>query len=288
MDFISQIIANSIIAASVYTLIAVGFNLIYGAVRFFNLAHGAMTAVGAYTVFFLVHQAGQPAWLSICAGVLVAGSVGWLLDRFVYRPLRNRGASQLTLLIASLGTFTALQAVVAVIFTSKFQILSRGGAVPETFTIAGAVVTQTQLFIFISACAVLAGTLIFLRYTRFGKIVRAVSDDADAAKVLGINTDAVIGAVFFVGSAFAGLAGILVGYDTAIEPTMGLALLLKGVIAAIVGGIGSVGGAAVGAVLLGFVENFGIVYLSGEWKDAVAFALLLLFLLFRPGGIMKS
>ena len=288
MDFIPQIIANSIIAASVYALIAVGFNLIYGAARFFNLAHGALTAVGAYTVFFLVHQTGQATWVSICAGVLVAGLVGWSLDRFVYRPLRRRGASGLTLLIASLGVFTAVQAVIAIIFTSKFRVLSAGGSVPETVTVAGAVLTQTQIFIIISACAAVAGTLLFLRYTRFGKTVRAVSDDAEAAKVLGINTDAVIGTVFFVGSALAGLAGILVGYDTAIEPTMGLALLLKGVIAAIVGGVGSVGGAAVGSVLLGFVENFGILTISGEWKDAVAFALLLLFLLFRPGGIMKS
>ena len=288
MDFIPQIIANSIVAASVYTLIAVGFNLIYGVARFFNLAHGALTAVGAYTVFFLVQQAGQPAWVSVGAGVLVAGLVGWSLDRFVYRPLRSRGASPLSLLIASLGAFTALQAVVAVIFTSKFRVLSVSTAVPETFAVAGAVVTQTQVFIIISACVAVAGVLLFLRYTRYGKVVRAVSDDAAAARVLGINTDAVTGAVFFAGSALAGLAGILVGYDTAIEPTMGLALLLKGVIAAIVGGIGSAGGAAVGAVLLGFVENFGIIYLSGEWKDAVAFALLLLFLLFRPGGIMKS
>ena len=122
----------------------------------------------------------------------------------------------------------------------------------------------------------------------FGKSVRAVSDDEEVAKIVGINTERVIGWIFFIGSAVAGLAGILVGFDTGIQPTMGLNLLLKGIIAAIVGGVGNIWGALLGAILLGFVENFGIWKISGEWKDAIAFVLLILFLIFRPKGIIKS
>ena len=127
-----------------------------------------------------------------------------------------------------------------------------------------------------------------LKKTLFGKAIRAISDDEEVAKIAGINTEHIIGWTFFIGSAISGLAGILIGFDTGIEPTMGMELLLKGVISAIVGGIGSISGAALGALLLGFAENFGIWKISGEWKDSIAFALLILFLIFRPQGIVKK
>ncbi len=288
MDIIPQIIANSIIAGSVYTLIAVSFNLIYGATKFFNITHGVMTAIGAYAVFFFGKQMGLSVWVAVLIGVLIAGMIGWLLDRFIYRPLREKKASQLALLVASLGAFTVLQALIAIIFTSRFQTLTHGVGVQKTFEIAGGIITQTQVLIVIAALVVTAGLMFFLKCTRFGKAVRAVSDDNEVSKIIGINTDRIIGIIFFIGSAIAGLAGILVGFDTAIEPTMGLVLLLKGVIAAIVGGIGSIYGGAIGALLLGFVENFGIIKIASEWKDAIAFGLLILFLIFRPRGIVRT
>ena len=134
----------------------------------------------------------------------------------------------------------------------------------------------------------MGGLAFLLRYTRFGRAVRAISDDEEVAKIVGLNTSKIVAGVFFIGSAVAGLAGILVGFDTGLEPTMGLSLLLKGVIAAIVGGVGNVYGGVLGALLLGFVENFGIWKISGEWKDAIAFGLLLVFLLFRPRGILQK
>ena len=124
--------------------------------------------------------------------------------------------------------------------------------------------------------------------TKLGKAVRAISDDENVAKIVGINTNKIIGYVFFIGSAIAGLAGILVGLDIGIQPTMGLGLLLKGVVAAVVGGMGNLYGGVLGSFLLGFVENFGIWKISGEWKDAIAFVLLIAFLIFRPKGIMNS
>src|ERR1051326_1168581 len=137
---------------------------------------------------------------------------------------------------------------------------------------------------FISAIAVFAGLLILLKFTRFGKAVKAIADDEEVAKIVGINTDKIISYVFFIGAGLAGLAGILVGFDTGVEPTIGLTLFLSGSIAAVIGGIGSVPGAFLGAFLLGFVENFGIWKFNGEWKAAIAFGLLIIFLLFRPSG----
>ena len=288
MDIIPQLVLNSIIAGSIYALIALGFNLIYGATKFFNLSHGVMAAIGGYTVFYFAKTLGWNLPLSIVVGVLLAGLIGYALDKLVYFPLRKRKASNMVLLVASLGLFTAIQAIIAILFTSQFQTLSPNISGQRIYEILGGVITQTQLTILISALVITVGLVLLLKYTMFGKAIKAVSDDEEVAKIVGINTNKIISYVFFIGSAIAGLGGILVGFDTGIEPTMGFALLLKGVIAAIIGGVGSIYGALIGAFLLGFVENFGIWQISGEWKDAIAFILLILFLIFRPRGIMNK
>jgi len=288
MDIIPQLVLNSIIAGSIYALIALGFNLIYGATKFFNLSHGVMAAIGGYTVFYFAKTLGWNLPLSIVVGVLLAGLIGYALDKLVYFPLRKRKASNMVLLVASLGLFTAIQAIIAILFTSQFQTLSQNISGQRIYEILGGVITQTQLTILISALVITVGLVLLLKYTMFGKAIKAVSDDEEVAKIVGINTNKIISYVFFIGSAIAGLGGILVGFDTGIEPTMGFALLLKGVIAAIIGGVGSIYGALIGAFLLGFVENFGIWHISGEWKDAIAFILLILFLIFRPRGIINK
>ena len=288
MDIIPQLVLNSIIAGSIYALIALGFNLIYGATKFFNLSHGVMAAIGGYTVFYFAKTLGWNLPLSIVVGVLLAGLIGYALDKLVYFPLRKRKASNMVLLVASLGLFTAIQAIIAILFTSQFQTLSQNISGQRIYEILGGVITQTQLTILISALVITVGLVLLLKYTMFGKAIKAVSDDEEVAKIVGINTNKIISYVFFIGSAIAGLGGILVGFDTGIEPTMGFALLLKGVIAAIIGGVGSIYGALIGAFLLGFVENFGIWQISGEWKDAIAFILLILFLIFRPRGIINK
>ncbi len=281
-----QLIANSVIAGSVYALVAMSFSLVYGATRFFNLAHGVLAATGGYTVLLLAKTLGMNVYAAAILGIAAAALIGWALEILVYRPLRKRKASGTVLLVASLGAFTALQALLAIIFTSQYQTLSGLIADSGLVRIGSAVMTNVQVLTFVCAVLVLALFWFVLTKTRFGRAVRAVSDDEEVAKIVGINTDRIIGYVFLVGSAIAGLSGILVGFDTGLQPTMGLELLLKGVIAAIVGGMGNVYGAFLGAYLLGFAENFGIWQISGEWKDAIAFVVLIIFLLFRPQGIL--
>jgi branched-subunit amino acid ABC-type transport system permease component len=301
MSVLPQLIVNSLIAAGTYAILAMGFSLIYGTTKFFNLAHGVMAAVGGYCTFWLLGAfSGLPLWVMVIVSVIVAGLLGYLVDRIVYLPLRKRKASNMVLLVASLGAFTVIQAAIAMIFTSQFQTLalpnsaaqSLGGlasaASENVYQIAGASITETQTMILGAAILVFVFLWLLLKKTLFGKAIRAISDDEEVAKIAGINTEKIIGWTFFVGSAISGLAGILIGFDTGIEPTMGMELLLKGVIAAIVGGVGSISGAALGALLLGFAENFGIWKISGEWKDSIAFALLILFLIFRPKGIIQK
>lgn len=288
MEIIPQLVANSIIAGSIYALVGIGFTLIYGAVRFFDLGYGVMTAIGGYAVFFLANTLGVPIIPAIILGVLVAGFFGLLANLIVYRPIRKRGASNLVLLVASLGVLTMLQAIIAIFFTSQFQTFSQSVGTQHVFNILGGSVTDIQVLILVATIVVMGALVLTLKKTKFGRAIEAISDDEEVAKTIGINTDKIINYVFFIGSAIAGLAGILVGFDTGIEPTMGLALLLKGVIAAIIGGIGNIYGAVLGAFLLGFVENFGIWQISGEWKDAIAFVLLTIFLIFRPQGILPK
>lgn len=270
-----------------YALIALGFNLIYGTARFFNLAHGTMALIGAYVVFVVSVQFGVPYVLSIPLGIGAAGLTGVALDKGIYAYLRARKASKLILLIASLGAMTAISALLAMIFSSQFFPLLKESVANPTLDIFRGSITVVQLSM-LGAAGGIYGLLWLLLYrTMFGKAVRAISDDREVAEIVGIDTNTIISWVFFIGSAIAGLAGILIGMDTGIQPSMGLFLLLGGAVACIIGGIGNTTGGIVGALILAFAENFGVWALSGEWKSAIAFGLLIIFLLFRPQGVMN-
>lgn len=288
MGILPQLLANSIVAGATYTLITLGFNLIYGTTKFINMAHGALAAVGGYTVFFLTRGWGAGVLGSAVAGIIFAGVVGYAINRTIFTPLRRRKASNLVLFIASLGVFTVIQAVLAMLFTPQFQTLSFPAAFQGVYQFAGAAVSQVQVVIILCAVLFFAGLALVLKYTAFGRAVRAISDDEEVARMVGVDTDRVIGRVFFIGSAIAGLAGILIGFDVGLQPTMGLLVLLQGAISSIIGGIGNIYGGVLGSFLLGFAENFGIWKIAGEWKVAISFGLLILFLIFRPEGIIKK
>lgn len=282
-----QLVANSIIAGAIYALLALGFNLIYGTVKFFDLGYGAMVVVGGYGVFLFYKILGFPLGGAVLLALLITGLVSVVIDRLVYQRLRARRASSMVLLVAALGVSTVIQAALAIGFSSQFQTLSKAVGAQRIFTIGGGVLTQVQLIILVAALGVMVVLALFLWGTKYGRAIRAIGDDEEVAKIVGVPTDRVISVVFFVSAMIAALAGVLIGFDTGLEPPMGLSLLLKGVIAAIVGGIGNVYGGVVGAFILGFAENFGIWQISGEWKDAIAFGILIVFLLFRPQGIFR-
>jgi len=288
MELFPLVFLNSIIAGAIYTMIALGFNLVYGVTKFFNIAHGILILVGAYTVLFLYRWCGVNLYVSVFAALAVSGVSGWLFDKLFFLPLRKRKASALSMFVTSLGLFTVFQSVIVLFFTSQYQSLAGGDVIPRAYGLLGGVITVVQIVILTAGVLVTAGLALMLGKTRFGKALRAVSDDEEVAGVVGINTGMITGRVFFIGSVLAGLAGILIGFDTGIMPSMGMALLLKGVIASIIGGVGNVYGGIAGGFLLGFAENLGVWKISGEWENAIAFGLLIVFLLFRPRGILGS
>jgi len=279
MDIIIQLIINSIIAGAIYSLIALGFNLIFGVTKFFNLAHGMMAAVGGYLFYFFDNNLRWNFLVSVIFAVFFSGVIGLILERVVYFPLRKKDAPATVLLVASIGVFTVLQALIVIVFGSRFQTLEQNIHYSKLFEIAGGIITQTQVVILGVVFFTLIAVIGFLKFSIFGRAVRAISDDIETAKIIGINTDKIIGGVFFIGSSIAGIAGILVGFDTGIEPIMGLSLLFTGAVASIIGG--NIYGSIMGAFFLAFIENFAVWKVPGEWKDVIAFIVLILFLIYK-------
>ena len=217
----------------------------------------------------------------------VAGIVGISIDRAVYLPLRKRKAPNLVYLLASFGVFIFIQNLIQLLYGAQILTL-RTGHVKVGRRILGAVITDYQILILAVSIALLLALWLFVQKTKLGKAMRAVADDSMAARIVGINSELVIMYAFAIGSALAGTAGILISLETNLEPTMGLNAMIKGIIAAIIGGIGSIPGATIGGFFLGLVENLGIWKISAGWKDAIAFAILIVFLLFRPEGMLGS
>jgi branched-chain amino acid transport system permease protein len=280
-----QFIINGIIAGSIYFLIALGFSIIYRTVKFFHFAHGVIYAAGAYLAYTLFILLKINPLISFFLSIIIAGILGVCIDRLVYLPLRKQKTSNLVFLLASFGIFIFLQNLLQLIFGAQILTL-RTGPVKEGHHFLGAVITDTQILIIISSLILFLLIWLLVQKTKLGKAIRAVADDPIGARVTGINSEKIITAVFAIGSALAGAAGILVSLETNIEPTMGFNAILKGIIASIIGGIGSIPGALLGGFFLGLAENLGIWKIQAGWKDAIAFVILILFLLFRPSGIM--
>ena len=245
----------------------------------------AGAVIGAYCGLLVAGAPGAKLYLSWAVSCLLAGTVGLALYRGLYVYMRQRARSPLVMLVATLGILLVISAFIVILFQSAPRPLPAPFG-SEPWTIGGAYIKGFNVFTIGVALAGFVGLLVFLKKTAFGRTVRAIGDDEEVSKVVGINTTVVIAIVFFIGAVFAALAGLLSGHDTAIQPRMGLLLLLKGWIASVVGGIGNLYGAIVGGFALGMVEQFGIWDLAGEWKDVISFGILILFLSFWPMGLL--
>ena len=242
-------------------------------------------AVGILAAIWFSGTPGSKLYLSWAVSCFLAGTVSLALYRGLYVFMRERARSPLVMLVATLGILLAFSALIVIVFESTPRPLPEpfGGGAHE---IAGANIKTLNIFTIAVAIIGFLGLLWLLKMTTFGRTVRAIGDDEEVAKVVGINTTVIVAMVFFIGAVFAALGGLLSGHDTAIQPRMGLLLLLKGWIASVVGGIGNLHGAILGGFLLGMLEQFGIWDLAGEWRDVVSFVVLIMFLSFWPAGIL--
>ncbi|WP_155593076.1 branched-chain amino acid ABC transporter permease [Lysinibacillus cavernae] len=282
MEWIQQLV-NGISLGSIYALIALGYTMVYGIIKLINFAHGDVFMIGSFIGFYAIAKWELGFFPALLLAMAVCAIFGVLIERIAYKRLRN--ATRIAALITAIGVSLLIE------YTTIFFRGAQPAAYPEvfknkSFDVFGVQISSTSILI-LSVAVVLMILLQFIVHkTKIGKAMRAVSHDADAARLMGINVDNTISATFAIGSALAGAAGVIFGvYYTKIDPLMGVIPGVKAFIAAVLGGIGIIPGAMVGGMLLGVVESLVSALGFSLWRDAAAFVILILILIFRPSGI---
>lgn len=281
MEIFAQLLVNGLIAGGTYALAAVGYSMVYGALKFINFAHGSVAMVGAYFAFVLVVILHVPLVLAFLGCMLLTALLGVLVERVAYRPLRN--APKLASLTTAIAVSFVLDAAVMIVMGA--DIRSFNLAAQKSYQIGPVYITPIQSAIVITSLVFMVGLYLLLTRTRLGKAIRAVADGVGLSEISGINSNLIISAVFAIGSALAAASGALIGMDTNLQPTMGFIITIKAFAAVILGGLGNVWGAVVGAFLIGIAENIGVWFIPPVWKDTIAYSILILALFFWPTGI---
>ena len=299
MDFekLVQLTVNGVTLGSVYALVALGFSMVYGILKLLNFAHGDVMMVGAFVGWGALNWLGgaeSPSvavWLLIVLLVVAAmaacGVLGVAIERFAYRPLRQ--APRIAPLISALGVSFFLQNSVLLLYGADFRSYDTDFLIDLDRGIDWGVlrVWTIRLLVIAGAVGMMIGLMVLVERTKLGKAMRATSYDREAAAMMGIDVDRVIASTFFIGSALAGAAGVLVGLVFfQINHFMGFTYGLKGFTAAVVGGIGSIPGAMLGGLVIGLAEAYTVGYVTSSFRDVVVFSILILFLLVRPQGIL--
>lgn len=286
MIVLFQMFVEGVAAGSLYALAAVGFALIYATTRTFHFAHGATMMLAAYAFYQAVAVWQWPAVLAVALAVAVAVAFGVGVERLVYQPMRRTDASFLTIFAASFGLLIVATNVVVLLFGNSFysvdSTLSRG------FLVGPLYLSWINLLSVAVALVSIAALQWFMRRTRTGVILRAMMDDAALVGVFGLGDRRYGMIAFAIGSALVAPAAILTSYNSGLQPSMGALLTLLAIAGAIVGGIGNLWGAALGGLLLGIAENVGVWQLSSVWKPAITFGVLLVFLMFKPDGLLGA
>jgi len=287
MDFTTQLIQqliNGVSLGSIYALIALGYTMVYGIIRLINFAHGDIYMLGAYVGYFATAVLKMSFLPALILAMVVAAVIGVAIERTAYKPLRH--APKIAVLITAIGVSLFLE------YGGMLLVSPQPRTFPELFTtqiynIGGVIVNSQQVVILVISLALMVLLTYIVQRTKTGKAMRAVSFDADAARLMGIDVDRIISITFAIGSGLAAAAGVLVGvYYNSIDPLMGIMPGLKAFVAAVLGGIGVIPGAMLGGVILGVIEALVSGFISSTFRDAAAFAILIIILLFRPSGIL--
>lgn len=291
MQALLQNIINGLAQGSVYALVALGYTMVYGVLQFINFAHSDIFMLGAFAGIYLaawlsgIHSPVLLVTLVTCGAMLFCVLVALTVERIAYRPLR--GAPRLNVLITAIGVSLFLENLGQVVFGSDPQVFPSIIPTHALINTDNLVFDNIQLMVIVTSAVLMVVLHWIVHHTKLGTAMRAVSFDIEIADLMGIPTDRVIAFTFIIGSALAGAASILYGLSyPKIEPLLGIMIGLKAFVAAVFGGIGNIMGAAVGGVFLGLAEAFVVYYGFSTYRDAIAFGILILILLFRPAGLM--
>ena len=285
MQFLSFLISG-LSLGSVYALIALGYTMVYGIAKMLNFAHGDVIMVGAYLIYVVSTMQGLPIWVGILASVVGCTVLGMVIERLAYKPLR--GAQSLAVLITALGVSYFLQNAALLIFgSSPKSFTSIINKKPLSLFGGALVISWEAILTMIVSIFIMVALTIFINKSKQGKAMRAVSEDRDAAQLMGINVNRTITLTFAIGSALAAVAGMLLcsSYPT-LTPYTGAMPGIKAFTAAVFGGIGSIPGAMLGGVLIGIIQMLANGYISTQLSDAIVFAVLIIVLLVKPTGLL--
>lgn len=290
-----QLMVNGLIAGSVYALVALGFSLIYRSTKIFHIAHAAIYTSAAYFLYMFYIQAHLGMLPSIFLSIICSGILGLLMEVTVYQPLFKEEASSSVMLISSIGIMTIVINTIAMFWGNETKIIVSGISKVKKIAnpFAGSesafkeiIVTLPQLYQLCVSVLTILLVLVILKYTKFGKKVNAICSNDRLVEIFGVSLKRYRLYIFFIGSAIAGLGSILFTVDVGMDPYVGMPILLIAAVAVIVGGVDNFGGAVLGGFLLGFSKALVVWKMSAKWENMVVFLLLILFLLFRPEGIL--
>jgi len=278
-----QILVSIIYFSLLLLLIGYSYSIIYTASEIFHVVHAATLTFAAYFTFLFFAQLHYSVWLAIPLAILCATGIGMLSEIALYKPLRRRNAAPMALMLASLGLYIVLQNTISLLWRDDTKSV-RIGEIKVGHQFFGAYITDIQI-ITIAVCSILfTACVLLMKYSRIGRNIRAVASNPELSNLVGIHSDRVILWAFAIGSALVAVAGILIAFDTDMRPTMGFNWLLYGVVAMIIGGVGSNWGLVGGALLLVTVQHLAAYCIGSQWMDAVAYIILILFLVARPLG----
>lgn len=283
-NFYVQLLVNGIIAGSVYAMFAVGLSMVYGVFKFINFSHGELITWGAYlTLMFFSPPFGLPIWLAAIPALAITVVIGFVQDTLVYKPLRL--SNPIAVLIASIGLSYLMRNAIRLFWGSDFRTFDLPLA--EGMSFQGVYITRIQVLMVISALAFFTLLYLLLKKTLLGKSLRAVSDNMELSAIMGINMEKVTRTVWMLSALFAGAGGILLALDTSLEPMMGTNNLVKAFAAVLMGGAGNIWGALLGGLFIGIAENMGMAFIPSDYKDFIAFGMIILLLLFKPRGLFS-
>ena len=287
-------VVGGLTSGSIYALIALGYTLVYGVLRLINFAHSEVfmfgTFGGLFTLIALSHHGTVThAWYLAVAAIpamAFAAAIAFLLERLAYRPLRRRGATRLSFLISAIGASLFLQSVMLVWRGNAYETYPDTLKVKQLFTIGNVQISNHDIVVFAAMIVMVVGLDLLVHRTRLGKGIRAVAQDPETAGLMGVNIDRIITATFVIGGMLAGVAALLWGLRFNTRFDIGFIPGIKAFTAAVLGGIGNIRGALVGGLALGLIENIGAGCFGDQWKNVIAFGVLVLVLMFRPTGLL--
>ena len=276
-----QFIINGLITGLLYSLLAIGFALVYNTTKVFHIAAAGIYVFAAYMFWWLSGY--MPLWLAGGMAIVLTMGLSLIAEFGIYRPLRKKNSSLNVMMIASIGLMTIIVNLISMIFGNETKVID--SATLSTYSLGELVITAPQLYQFIFACIAIAIFLVLMDYSKFGIKIRALSSDENLFEALGYNKQHTFAIVFLISGLFIGLASCVTVYDVGLDPNMGMTVLINAMVAMIIGGNGKFGTCVIGGLLLGTLQSLTVFWFSSNWQNAITFAVLLIFLFLRPQGI---